>query len=97
LFRADDGSPLSLPLVVTQRGARQTGTSSEVGRTIQPLATLVIESEAPANSRMAAQNPTWGEERIANEWKLKLGIRVRENARGTCVSRVRKWVGSWVG
>ena len=26
--------------------------------------------------RMAAENPTWGEERIANELKLKLGIRV---------------------
>jgi hypothetical protein len=25
---------------------------------------------------MAAENPTWGEERIANESKLKLGIRV---------------------
>ena len=50
LFRADDGSPLSLPLVVTQGGARQAVTSSEVGRTIQPLATLVIESEGPAGS-----------------------------------------------
>lgn len=50
VFRADDGSPLSLPLVVTQGGARQTGMASEVGRTIQPLATLVIESEAPAGS-----------------------------------------------
>ena len=26
--------------------------------------------------QMGAQNPTWGEERIANELKLKLGIRV---------------------
>jgi hypothetical protein len=26
--------------------------------------------------KMAADNPTWGEERIANELKLKLGIRV---------------------
>ena len=26
---------------------------------------------------MAAENPTWGEERIANELKLKLGIRDR--------------------
>jgi transposase InsO family protein len=26
--------------------------------------------------KMAAENPTWGEERIANELKLKLGIRV---------------------
>jgi hypothetical protein len=25
---------------------------------------------------MAAENPTWGEERIANELKVKLGIRV---------------------
>ena len=50
LFRADDGSPLSLPLVVTQGGVKQTGTSSEVGRNIQPLAMLVIESEGPAGS-----------------------------------------------
>ena len=26
--------------------------------------------------RMAAENPTWGEERIADELRLKLGIRV---------------------
>jgi transposase len=26
--------------------------------------------------KMAAENPSWGEERIANELKLKLGIRV---------------------
>jgi len=26
--------------------------------------------------KMTAENPTWGEERIANELKLKLGIRV---------------------
>jgi hypothetical protein len=26
--------------------------------------------------RMAAQNPSWGQERVANELKLKLGIRV---------------------
>ena len=49
-FRADDGSPLSLPLVITQAGTRQTGTAPQVGLTIQPLATLVIESEAPAGS-----------------------------------------------
>jgi hypothetical protein len=50
LFRADDGASLSIPLVVTQGGARQVGTSSEVSRTLQPLATLVIESEAPVTS-----------------------------------------------
>jgi hypothetical protein len=34
--------------------------------------------------RMAAENPSWGEERIANELRLKLGIRVspREFGRG---------------
>jgi hypothetical protein len=26
--------------------------------------------------QMAAENPIWGEERVANEWKRKLGIRV---------------------
>ena len=26
--------------------------------------------------KMAAENPIWGEERIANELKMKLGIRV---------------------
>jgi hypothetical protein len=26
--------------------------------------------------KMATENPTWGEQRIANELKLKLGIRV---------------------
>jgi hypothetical protein len=30
----------------------------------------------PLIRKMAAQNPTWGEERITNELKLKLGIRV---------------------
>jgi len=39
--------------------------------------------------QMAHENPTWGEERIANELSLKLGIRVsrvsRPNDRGDAV------------
>jgi len=31
---------------------------------------------------MAADNPIWGEERIANELKLKLGIRVSSRTVG---------------
>jgi hypothetical protein len=31
---------------------------------------------------MAAENPTWGEERIANELKLKLGIRISPRIEG---------------
>jgi len=34
--------------------------------------------------RMASENPTWGQERIANELLLKLGIRVSPRT-------VRKW------
>jgi len=36
--------------------------------------------------KMAAENPTWGEERIANELKLKLGIRVSPRAVGKYVA-----------
>jgi hypothetical protein len=53
-FQADDGSALPLPLIITQGGARQVLTSSEVSRTIQPLATLTIESEAPSTSATLA-------------------------------------------
>jgi hypothetical protein len=35
---------------------------------------------------MAAENPTWGEERIVNELKLKLGIRVAKDKCATCRS-----------
>jgi hypothetical protein len=31
---------------------------------------------------MAAENPTWGEKRIANEFKLKLSIRVSQRTVG---------------
>jgi putative transposase len=34
---------------------------------------------------MAVENPTWGEERIANELKLKLGIRVSPRTVGKYV------------
>src|ERR1700675_4148165 len=36
---------------------------------------------------MAAENPIWGEERIANELKLKLGIRVSPRTRGEVLAR----------
>jgi len=49
-FRADDGSPLILPLVVTQQGAAQSATTSSVDRTLGPGATLLIESEGPVSS-----------------------------------------------
>jgi hypothetical protein len=48
-FRGDDGSPLTLPLLVTQRGASQAATDSSVERTIEPGTVLLIESEAPAS------------------------------------------------
>ena len=40
--------------------------------------------------KIAAQNPTWGEERIANELMLKLGIRVSPRT-------VRKYLARWPG
>jgi len=43
----------------------------------KPLRELIRE--------MAAENPTWGEERIANECKLKLGIRVSPRAVEKCL------------
>jgi transposase InsO family protein len=36
---------------------------------------------------MAAENPTWGEERIANELKLKLRIRVSPRTVGKCLRK----------
>jgi hypothetical protein len=39
---------------------------------------------------MAAENPTWGEEHIANELKLKLGIRVSPRT-------VRKYLADYRG
>jgi hypothetical protein len=49
---------------------------------------------------MAAENPTWGEERIANELKLKLGIRVSPvpwgstcGAAARCVRPIQSSVG----
>jgi hypothetical protein len=46
-FRGADGRPLTLPVVITQQGASQPAVS--VDRTIEPGATLVVESEAPAS------------------------------------------------
>jgi hypothetical protein len=49
-FRGDDGRSLILPLVVTQQGTPQAVSSSSVERTVQPGATLLIESEAPSSA-----------------------------------------------
>jgi len=49
-FQDDTGLALTLPLVVTQAGASQSQVASEVTRVIAGLATLRIESEAPAAS-----------------------------------------------
>jgi hypothetical protein len=52
-FRGDDGRSLSLPLVVTQLGTQQAASGSSVERTLQPGATLLIESEAPSSATVA--------------------------------------------
>jgi len=49
-----------------------------------PVLALQVKARTPADSagtaqlirRMATENPLWGEERIANELLLKLGVRV---------------------
>jgi hypothetical protein len=50
LFRGDDARPLTLPLIVTQQGTPLAVSASSIDRTIDPGATLLIESEAPASS-----------------------------------------------
>jgi len=50
VFRGDDGGPLILPLVVTRQGAPQSALVSSLDRTLDPGATLLIESEAPVSS-----------------------------------------------
>jgi hypothetical protein len=49
-FRGEDGSPLILPLVVTQQGVAQSATASSVNQTLGAGATLLIESEGPVSS-----------------------------------------------
>jgi hypothetical protein len=49
-FRGDDGRSLNLPLVVTQQGTSQLAMASSLDRTLEPGATLLIESEALASS-----------------------------------------------
>lgn len=51
-FHGDDGSPLILPLVVTQQGSAQSTTDSSVNRTLGPGSTLLIESEGPLSSNI---------------------------------------------
>jgi hypothetical protein len=50
LFRADDGSSLTLPLTATQQSASQAATASSLDRVVNPNATLLIETEAPQTS-----------------------------------------------
>ena len=47
-FFADDGSPQNLPFTVTQHGGTSASTGSSLNQTIDPNATLLIETEAPA-------------------------------------------------
>jgi hypothetical protein len=49
-FRGDDGRPLTLPLTIVQRGASQAASASALDRTLEPGATLLVESEAPGSS-----------------------------------------------
>jgi hypothetical protein len=49
-FRGGDGRPLTLPLGIIQRGTPQAATASSLDRTLEPGATLLVESEAPASS-----------------------------------------------
>lgn len=49
-LRGDDGRALTLPLTVIQQGVPQAVTASLVDRTVEPGATLLIESEALASS-----------------------------------------------
>jgi putative transposase len=45
--------------------------------------------------RMAQANPTWGEERIANELLLKLGLAVSPRTVGRYIRRLRPRHGGW--
>ena len=54
--------------------------SKPAGRPLLPKPLRVLIRE------MAAGNPVWGEERIANELKLKLGIRVSPRTVGKYLS-----------
>ncbi|MEO8593209.1 MAG: hypothetical protein ABI759_07805 [Candidatus Solibacter sp.] len=49
-FQGDNGLPLTLPLRITQSGSSSAEVSSEITRIVPALATLLIESEAPATS-----------------------------------------------
>jgi hypothetical protein len=46
-FAQDDGTPLSLPFVITQQGASVTVVGTTIERSIPANTTLLIESEAP--------------------------------------------------
>jgi len=50
LFRGDDALPLTLPLIVTQRGTPLAASASSIERTLDPGACLLIESEGPGSS-----------------------------------------------
>ena len=69
-----------------ERGFARSGVGSQgrlVGRALPRELRQLIR-------RMAADNPTWGEERIANGLKLKIGIRVSPRT-------VRKYLAGWYG
>src|SRR5262249_7674123 len=47
-FFADDGSPLTLPFTITQQGSPILSTGSSLNAAINPSATILTETEAPA-------------------------------------------------
>jgi hypothetical protein len=50
VFHGDDGSPLSLPLTVTQQGVTQQVTAATLDRVIAPNTTLVVATGASASA-----------------------------------------------
>jgi hypothetical protein len=50
VFHGDDGSPLTLPLSVTQPGGTQQADASTLNEAIAPNTTLVVATEAQATN-----------------------------------------------
>lgn len=92
----DDGHPA--PNVPVARGAGECEGGHTTPLAPQRIPTLLaLEVQAHGKTsfaqkpsglirKMAAENPTWGEERIANELKMKLGIRVLPRTGGKYLS-----------